>query len=303
MRHRFLLCCLLAATALSPLRAQDDLLQAAQAATPAQETTLSAFKGVRLINGQTVETWKKGELGFVIQHRFGRIDQGWYDFFGLDNANIRLGLDYGISDRVNVGIGRNSLQKAWDGFFKWQALQQRTGARPMPVTLSLLGGVYHRTERANFAGDDSTGAQRTSFTVQALVARRITSALSLQLMPTLVNRLYMPGRNDRNALIAMGVGGRLKVSKRVAITAEYYYRVDPTGTDALRWDPFGIGVDIETGGHVFQLHFSNSQAMTERAFLSSTVDALSFQNLYFGFNITRALYLRKDARSEWKASR
>lgn len=295
MRHLlpFLLVSLATAAA-----AQDYLLKAAEsAATPTSTPVISTFGGVRLINGQTVETWRRGELGFIIQHRFGRIDQGWYDFFGLDNANIRLGVDYGITDRWNVGIGRNSLQKAWDGFVKLKALEQ---SERMPVTLTLIGGIYHRTERAQFAGDDSTGAQRTSYTLQALVARRLTPALSLQLMPTLVQRGYMPARGDRNTLLAMGIGGRLKVSKRVAITAEYYYRLDPTGTDAFRYDPFAVGVDIETGGHVFQFHFSNTQAMTERAYLSSTVDGISFQNLYFGFNITRALYLNKRARSEWK---
>lgn len=268
--------------------AQDDLMQLIEEDERKKEFTevAATFKGTRLINGHTIETRDKGILVFLISHRFGMLNSGVEDLFGLDFAQIRLGLDYAITDRFTLGVGRSSFNKVYDGFVKYQVLKQ---SNTMPVTLTGFTSIAMRTDDFFKNRTDYRGEHRFAYTYQVLLARKFTSRLSLQVMPTLVHRNYVQLVDEENDLFTLGVGGRFKITNRVTINAEYYPLLNqdvPETNDAI-----AIGVDIETGGHVFQLHLTNAQQMNERGFIGETTGDFFSGDIHFGFNIVRAFDL------------
>ncbi|MCA8832109.1 DUF5777 family beta-barrel protein [Hymenobacter pini] len=278
----------------APALAQDDdllgQLEKQTNAQPTRETVQATFKSTRLINGHTVETPGQGTLVFLISHRFGTLNSGAYNFFGLDQATIRLGLEYAVTDHLEIGVGRSSLGKTLDGFAKYRVITQSTGARAMPVSLTLFGSTALTTIKYN-DNIDHTLPRRLTYTYQALLARKFSDNLSLQLMPTLVHRnLVMEGR-DANDVYALGVGGRQKITKRTSINVEYYYLMPDSKPTGVR-NAVAAGLDIETGGHVFQLHVTNSQGMIEKHFVSETRGNFFKGDIYFGFNVNRNFTVR-----------
>jgi hypothetical protein len=273
-------------------QAQDDLLKSleTQATDSAgAEYVQATFKGTRVINGQSVETPGGGTLLFLISHRFGTLNSGAYNFFGLDQATIRLGLEYGLNDKLTVGVGRSSLEKTYDGFLKYRALRQSTGPHAMPVSVTLFASSALTSLR--FPDQERPADSRFTYTYQALIARKFSPSLSLQLMPTLVHRNFVETRAQQNDVYALGIAGRQKLTKRVALTAEYYYLLPGATADEFR-NSLALGFDIETGGHVFQLHFTNSQGMIEKFFIPQTTGRWTKGDIYFGFNISRAFTLK-----------
>ncbi len=267
------------------LKAQDDLLDLLNN-EQTEETTFatSTFKGARLINGHTVVTRKKSELEFVISHRFGRINSGIDDFFGLDNSSARFSLEYGISDNLTFGIGRNSFEKVYDGFLKYRIFRQSEGVKNMPVTITGFTSMAIRTlDNPNFTDDDFSS--KVSYTHQVLVARKISPGVSLQVVPTYVHRNKVLD-NQENDIFALGFGGRFKLNKRVSLNVEYYSRLTSELADNIK-DSIGFGVEIETGGHVFHITFTNSRSMVERGFITETTGDFSGGDIHFGFNISR----------------
>lgn len=286
MTHIFS-CCWVAVLLLSSttfLSAQDDLLNLLDADTPAEvQITPATFKGSRLINGHTVMTRRKGSLEFLIAHRFGRINSGAYELFGLDNANVRFGIDYGFTDQLTMGFGRNSFEKTYDMFAKYALIRQQTDLREIPFSLTLFASAAIKTLRDT--EPELEFSQRLTYSYQALIASKLTPALSLQLMPTLIHYNAAP-EGQNNDLAALGIGGRILLTKRLSINAEYYYRFQERELDAFR-DPIAIGIDLETGGHVFQLQFTNSRSMVEKGFIRETTGRFFDGDIHFGFNITR----------------
>jgi len=265
--------------------AQDDLLELlSEEQTEEINFVTATFKGQRLINGHTVVTRKTGELEFLISHRFGRINDGIKEFFGLDAANVRFSLEYGLNDRVTAGIGRNSLDKVYDGFVKYNLMRQSTGRVSSPLTITGLSSIAVRTaDDFDFAEDDF--ASKVSYTHQLLIARKLNEKFSIQLSPTFVHRNKVL-ENQENDILALGFGGRMKLSQRVALNAEYFYRLTNELNSNYK-DALGIGVEIETGGHVFHLNFTNARSMAERAFVTETTGDFFNGDLHFGFNISR----------------
>jgi hypothetical protein len=258
----------------------------------------STFKTTRLIDGHSVENTAAGVLDVKISHRFGTIggsNGGAYNFFGLDNATMRLGFDYGLTNTLMVGIGRSTSLKTFDAFFKWKILRQSTGKRSMPVTVSYIPTIGVITFRDPSIYKFFTN--RINFTHQLLVGRKMSEGLSLQVMPTLVHR-NAPVDNGPNDVVAVGVGGRQKLSKRTSFNAEYYYQLPgtrvPGSTNVL-----SLGFDIETGGHVFQLHVTNSSSMTESNFITGNKGSWRKGDILFGFNISRVFTISKKHNKEW----
>jgi hypothetical protein len=259
--------------------AQDDLLgELEKGSKPEVEYTFATFKGTRLGNGHTVETKNAGSLEFIFQHRFGAISGGAYEMFGLDDAYVRLGLDYGITDNLSVSISRNSTDKTMDGYLKFKALRQSSGAKNFPVTVTVLAGIAYKLSPKEF--DEDSGLEnvdRLSYTGQLLIARKFSTRFSFQLMPTLIHKNLVE-YNEVNDQFALGLGGRLKLTKSVALTCEYYHNFNlPDNDQALdpeymRYNAVAFGIDIETGGHVFQLLLTNAIGLTERAFITETKD-------------------------------
>lgn len=273
-----------------PAMAQDDLLEMLEKQdTIANSYSVNAtFKGTRIINGHSVELRTPGVLDFLISHRFGRLNSGAYEFFGLDAANVRIGLEYGLFKNFNIGIGRNSFEKTYDGFLKYKLLQQ-TSMSPISAVLFTSAAINSLRSPDPERSIDLSG--RLFYTYQVLLARKFNPDFSLQLSPTLVHRNLVASRAEYNDIYAIGIGGRHKLSKRLSLNAEYYYRLNPDADD-LHHNSLALGLDIETGGHVFQLHFSNSRAMIEKGFITETSGDFFEGDVHFGFNISRVFDLR-----------
>ena len=259
----------------------DDLLGADSLRT---EVVRSTFKSTRVINSHSVEMLQRGNLDFRILHRFGRVNEGISQLFGLDQASMRMGFDYGLTNRFSIGIGRSTYRKELDAFLKTAIVQQTTGAAAVPVSLIGVAGTTLLTERIT----DSVAkkfANRTGFYGQAILGRKFSTRFSVQLSSLVVHRNYVRFSSIDNTLFALGTGMRLKVSKRVALMADYHYAFGQLPAGATQ--PLSVGVDIETGGHVFQLHFSNAVGMNERAFITETTDKFFNGDIRFGFNLSR----------------
>jgi hypothetical protein len=249
------------------------------------------FKATHIINEQTIESPAQGNLNFVIQHRFGQLNSGSYNFFGLDNATLRLGLEYGITDDLDVGIGRSSYLKTFDGYLKYKLLKQTEGGG-MPVSVSVLGTVTDYTQTMSDKPYLNT-RYRTAYAGQLLIARKITRNLSLQVTPTYLHYNLVPTVADKNDIFAVGLGGRYKFTRRMSIDAEYDVVPKNQVVSTTVHNSFSLGWDIETGGHVFQLVFSNSQSMVPTQYLTQTNGTWGKGDIYFGFNISRNFNLKK----------
>jgi hypothetical protein len=275
--------------------AQDPLLQSLNdslSATPRKEYVRGTFKALYIVNMKTIEAPAGGALNVEFQHRFGTINSGAYNLFGLDFATLRLSLDYGISDRLSAGIGRSSYLQTFDGYLKYKLLRQTADARQMPVSVSLLGTSGYFTHR--FYGKDTIldNIYRLSYTAQALIARKFNNLFSFELTPTFIHYNMVPTVADRNNVFALSGGARMKISKRMAFTAEYNYLFPNQLVSVPHTNSFSLGWDIETGGHVFQLIFTNSVSMVESQYIGQTTESWSNGGIYFGFNLSRNFNLK-----------
>lgn len=268
-----------------------DELEEEQQQLDTLQTVEAAFKGTRIINGQSVELRDEGVLVFLIAHRFGRLNAGAYELFGLDEANMRMGLEYAVMDALTIGIGRSSFEKTYDGFLKFRILQQQQGSKNIPVSVVGFTSLAINTLKDESPERTMPFSGRLDYTHQLLIARKFSSDFSLQITPTWVHRNLVETAAIENNLYAMGIGGRLKITPRVSVNAEYFYRLNASAEEAY-YDPFAIGLDIETGGHVFQLHFTNARSMVEEGFLTETTGNFFGGDIHFGFNISRVFELK-----------
>ena len=275
---------------LLPVLAQESLLKGVEDSLPSREKVTAAFKSTRVINAHSMEMLSKGNLDFRILHRFGRINQGVKQLYGLDAASFRMGFDYGITNDLMIGIGRSGFRKEIDGFIKGRIFQQTTGPNEIPFSLLLVGGAMIWTEES-FTSFKPTVTDRMSYYVQLIAGRKFSEKFSLQLSPILLHRNSVDRPVETNTIVALGGGARYKISKRVAFTIDYHHVL--SGIQPVNEDPLSVGVDIETGGHVFQLQFSNAVGMNERAYLTETTDNFFKGDIRFGFNLSRVFNLGK----------
>lgn len=257
------------------------------------EYATATFKSTRIINGHSIERMPEGQLDFRISHRFGELRTGAYNLWGLDQANIHFSLEYGITDWVMVGLGRGTYEKTYDGFLKFSILRQSKGGRNMPVSLS-----YFTSSAVNSLKWTGTGKlnfwDRVSYVHQILVARKFNDRLSVELNPTYVHRNMVDTELDPNDVWSVGTGARFKLTKRFSLNVEYYYTIPPRHDfrSEKTYDPLSIGVDIETGGHVFSIMLTNSLAMIEKGFIGETTGNWEDGGLHLGFTISRVFALK-----------
>ena len=260
---------------------------------------VSTFKTTRLINAQSVETVKDHSLDFRISHRFGNANMGPHSLYGLDAASdIRFAFEYGVSSKLTIGVSRSRIAENLEGLIKYRLLQQREdGKMPISITLfanSAMTPAKDNTATSSYAGDYSVFAHRMSYTYQVLIGRKFSRNFSFQLMPSLVHRNFVSEPSDKNDLISLGVGGRLKFSKRSALVVDYFYNINPMNNtrssipNLTYYNPLGIGWEIETGGHVFTLMFTNAAGLIENEFLPNTTDTWSKRGFKFSFDISRS---------------
>ena len=278
--------------------AQDDLMNILeQSDSSSVVLTEATFKSSRVINGHSVELRAPGVLEVLISHRFGRISGGINEFFGLDDANIRIGLELGLFKNLNIGIGRSSFEKQYDGFIKYKLLSQQQGLRNVPLTAVFFTSMAINSTEAP-PDQDWSFTNRTNYTYQLLLARKFSPNFSLQLTPTLVHKNLVELPTDDNDIYALGIGARQKITKRLAINFEYFYGFNLPEDRGLH-NSLSIGVDIETGGHVFQLHLTNSRAMIEKGFITETTGDFFDGEIHLGFNISRVFNVGKKNKEPW----
>lgn len=261
-----------------------------------QTYTTATFKTTRIINMHSVENAAAGVMDFRISHRFGFINSGAYDLFGLDQALMRIGFEYGVTDRLMVGFGRSNVNKAYDSFLKYKILRQGSGKRNIPVSVSYFASAVCNTVKWSDPNRDNYFSSRMQYTHQLLIARKFNNDLSLQLTPTLVHKNLVPTVQDKNDILAMGFGGRYKLTQRFSVNGEYIY-VLPNQITSTFYNSLSLGVDIETGGHVFQLHLTNSTSMLEPGFITESVGQWKKGGIHFGFNVSR-VFTVKDKREK-----
>jgi|TARA_B110000240_G_scaffold99068_1_gene112246 hypothetical protein len=263
-----------------------DLLDILEREAPEMENIVSAtFKGTRIVNGHSIENRKNKELEFIISHRFGRVNTGFEELFGLDQANIRFALEYGLTDDLTVGLGRSSFEKTYDGYLKYSLLKQKTGVNAFPFAVSLFGSIAAKSQKA-IPGEERTFAESLFYVGQVLIAKKVNSSLSVQLTPTYVHRNLVAIDADPHDIFALGFGTRVKVSKRVSLNAEYYQQFDKLESINAR-NSLAFGVDIESGGHVFQIILSNAITMVEKSFITETTGNFFGGDIHLGFNLSR----------------
>jgi len=254
---------------------------------PVIDYTSATFKTTRIVIGQSIEIPSKGDLLFLITHHFGAINTGYENLYGLKQASIRLGLEYGLTSWLGFGAGLNTDKNTWDGFIKVKVLRQSKGAKKMPFTLDLFANTAIYTTKWSEPNRTNYFSSRMSYAFQAMLARKFGNALSLQIMPSMVHKNMVPTSEDHNDIFTLGAGGRIKVSERVSINAEYHHLFKGQVVSTKAYDSFSLGVDIETGGHVFQIFLTNSYGEYEQTFLTDTRGKWSNGDIFLGFNISR----------------
>lgn len=278
--------------------AQDDLMDELnkEMSSSEPEKVMTTFKGIKLINANTIETTKKKTLEFRITHRFGNMEIGNaigdHTLYGLDNAsNIRFSFDYGITDKLSVGVGRSKTLEHIDGNVKYRFLEQKKGG--LPISVAYYANTAF-TPMQNIAQDKFEN--RLSYTHQLIIASKINNAISLELLPTFVHRNFVDQTTvhpknkstDKNDIFALGVGGRFKISKRTAFVVDYFLPFDNYRDSKNNfYDALGLGFEFETGGHVFHVNVTNSTGIIENDFIPYTNSAWEKGEYKLGFNISR----------------
>ncbi len=256
------------------------------------EYAYQTFDDTRIVNGHSIETNRDGNLKFIISHRFGTLSSGVYNAWGLDQAEMRIGLDYGITNNLTIGIGRSTYEKTVDSFLKYKFLRQSKGDKNIPLSAALLFAPSYELQKRT-DGLEITASDRVAYTAQLLVARKFTDRLSLQVMPTFLHRNFVENY-EVNDILSVGFAGQYQAFKNVSFSVEYY--ATPTSSLPSKAEsPFGeaytqtlaFGVQIDTKGHVFQLQLGNSQGMIEKFFIAETHDSWLDGGIHLGFNITR----------------
>jgi hypothetical protein len=269
------------------VKAQDNLLNLlSQDNEPIYITYL--FKGTKVVNGQSVELPSKGVLQFTIQHRFGTLNSGFYNLYGLDNSQVRFGFDYGIKDFLAFGLGRSSNSKTIDANSK--LIIKRQIKDGFPLTIVANSATY--VKQWQYSDNQSNSflfTNQLSFAHQLLIACKINRDFSLQISPTLIHYNVVETLDEPNDKYSLGLGGRHKITKRISVNAEYFHQLN----DKINNNVLSFGFDVETGGHVFQLHFSNSALMIVPGFITKTTGNWLYGDIYFGFNISRVFTLNK----------
>ena len=266
------------------MSAQDDLLSEIDSVATTNDYTVSAFKSLKIVNLESTKLASKGDLYFVVSHRFGYFDNGFEDFFGLDEANTRLQFVYGLTDAINIHASRSGFQKAYEFAAKYRLISQKKTGSPFDIVGFNSLAINSELDKVLLPKLEFT--DRLSYVNQILISRKFNDKLSLELAPTYFHENYVVNNSQDNSQFALGLGGRYKVTKRWSVNMDYAAHLNRASNSVFK-NPLSIGFDLETGGHVFQMHFTNSQAMHESGFLGNTAGSWGDGQIAFGFNLVR----------------
>jgi hypothetical protein len=264
--------------------AQDDLLNEIDSTSSVNESVSSAFKSLKIVNLESTKLASKGDLYFVVSHRFGYFDKGFEDFFGLDEANTRLQFVYGLTDGISVHASRSGFQKAYEFAAKYRLVSQKKTGSPFEIVG--FNSLAINTELDKVLLPKLEFSDRLAYVNQVLISRKFNEKLSLELAPTYFHENYVANNSQDNSQFALGLGGRYKLAKRWSFNMDYAAHFNRASNSVFK-NPLSIGFDLETGGHVFQMHFTNSQAMHESGYLGNTAGSWGDGQIAFGFNLVR----------------
>ncbi len=278
------------------LIAQDDLLSKLELETGSNKAVyvLASFKGDKIINIQTNETVKKNNLDVRVNHLFGNIGKesggGFHNLYGFDQSqDIRIGFHYGISDRFMAGVSRSKRNENFEGLLKFKLLQQTTNDKT-PLSITLFGNATFSAKSASLVEKD---IHRLTYNSQIILSRKFSPKFSIVLTPSFLHRNFIEAE-DQNDIISVGGGFRLKVTQSTSIIADYFHSFRPKISGTEYFAPLGIGVEIETGGHVFSIMFTNASGILENDFLVNTVDDWAKGGIKFSFIVSRMFKFGKS---------
>lgn len=264
---------------------QDELLSEIDTVIEEPTYASAVFKGLKVINFESTKLVAKKGFNFIVSHRFGTVKNGFQNLFGLDEAVTHLNFVYGLSDNINISASRSSNQKIYEVATKFRLVNQQAGKTPLTV-------VGYTSVLANTSLDTDNLPKlefkhRLSYVAQLLVSRKMNNNLSLILSPTFFHDNYLNDDFQENSQYGVGFGGRYKLGKRWSLNMEYGVHLNRS-ENSLYKNPFSIGVDLETGGHVFQLLFTNSQSMNTNGVFGTSTGEWGESDVYFGFNLARS---------------
>ena len=263
---------------------QDDLLDEIDTDSTGINYATAVFKGLKIVNFESTKLVAKNQFTLIVSHRFGSIENGVDSFFGLDDAVTRLNFVYGISEAINIGVSRSSFQKIYEASLKYRLVRQQDNG--FPFTIVGFNSILINTalDEANLPKLEFK--HRLGYTAQLLISRKISTNFSVELAPTFFHDNYVMIDSQDNSQYALGIGGRYKLGKRWSLNADYGWHLNRSSDSPFK-NPLSIGLDLETGGHVFQMHFTNAQPMNTNGFLGQATGDWFDGNIYFGFNLSR----------------
>ena len=261
--------------------AQNDLLSEIDT-TMNKQVVNSAFKALKIVNLESTKVAAKGDLYFIVAHRFGSVKDGLEGFYGLDNANTQIKFLYGLTDWLTISGARSEL--AYDFSVKYRLKDQVEDG--FPVAIAGFNSLAINNTLKESLYPNMNFENRLIYVTQILISRKFTERLSLELAPTFFHENFVTNDLQDNSQYAIGVGGRYKISKRVSINADYAAHLN-RASGSIYKNPLSIGVDLETGGHVFQMHFTSSQGIHEAGYLGQTTGDWTKGDVFFGFNLAR----------------
>lgn len=265
------------------VNAQEDLLAEFDSVLPSTYKS-AAFKGLKIVNFESTKMITKDELYFVVSHRFGSVKTGFEDFFGLDQAVTRLNFLYGITDGINIGVSRSSFLKIYESSLKLRLAREKTGGFPFTIVSS--NNILINTALDNQLLPGLRFEHRLGYTAQLLISKKFNKNFSLQLIPSFFHDNYVAIDEQDNSQYVLGFGGRHKLTKRLSLNIDYGYHMNRATNSPFK-NALSVGIDIETGGHVFQLHFTNAQPMNTNGFLGQATGDWASGDVFFGFNLSR----------------
>ncbi|OYX82976.1 MAG: hypothetical protein B7Y83_13060 [Flavobacteriales bacterium 32-34-25] len=260
---------------------QEDLLKGIDTIS-GKEKVSAAFKGLKIVNLESTKLAAKGDLYFIVAHRFGSVKDGFEGFFGLDNANTQLKFVYGLTDWLTISGARSEL--AYDFSTKYTLFNQTTDG--LPVTIAGFSSLAINNTLKESLYPKLTFDDRFTYVQQLLISRKYSEKLSLQLAPTLFHENFVDNAEQDNTQYAIGIGGRYKLSKRWSLNMDYAAHLNRASNSVYK-NPLSIGFDLDTGGHVFQMHFTSSQGIHEAGYLGQTTGDWTKGDVFFGFNLLR----------------
>lgn len=266
------------------MAAQEDLLKEIDTLSDANESVVVAFKSLKIVNLESTKLAAKGDLYLVIAHRFGYIDKGFEDFFGLDEANTRIQFVYGLTNGITIHASRSGFQKTYEVAAKYRLAGQNKQGFPFDIVGFNSLAINSELEKTTLPKLEFT--DRLAYVNQILISRKFNENLSLEIAPTHFHQNYVANNSQDNSQFALGLGGRYKFSKRWSFNMDYAAHLNRASNSGFK-NPLSIGFDLETGGHVFQMHFTNSQAMHESGYLGNTTGIWNEGQIAFGFNLIR----------------